>query len=115
MDFLIHRAAAEVLKSLDSNRSGGGWTSSQIGVPGSCVLVAKHQDKAGGCPSLYDVCRRALTAKPKKLAGYGLHRKCAIVWTELIVRMRFQFEELDPSFTKIEQLFGALWICALHD
>jgi hypothetical protein len=115
MDFLIQRGPAEVVKFSDSERSGGGWTSSQIGVPASRVLVAKHQDKTGGCPSLYDVCVRALTAKPKKLAGQGLHRECAIVWPELIVRMRFQFQELDPSLTKVEQLFTTLWICALHD
>jgi hypothetical protein len=36
----------------------------------SRLLVAKHQHKAGGCPSLYNECLRALTTKPKKLAGY---------------------------------------------
>jgi hypothetical protein len=30
---------------------------------------AKHQDKSGSCPSLNDVCLRALTTKPKKLAA----------------------------------------------
>jgi hypothetical protein len=26
----------------------------------------------------------------------------------------FQFEQLEPSLAKIEQLFQTLWICALH-
>ncbi len=32
-----------------------------------------------GLPSLHNECLRALTTKPKKLAGYGLQRKCADV------------------------------------
>jgi hypothetical protein len=75
-----------------SRRCRGGWTSSQIGAAARRTLVAWHHDKAGGCPSLYHECLRALTTKPKKLAGYGSHRKCALVGPELIVRMRFQFE-----------------------
>jgi hypothetical protein len=47
----------------------GGWTSSRTGVAASRLLVAKHQDKARGCPSLYDECFRALATKPKKPAG----------------------------------------------
>jgi hypothetical protein len=62
-----------------SGRCGGGWTSSQIGVAVSRLLVAKHKHKAGSCPSLHNECLRALTTKPKKLAGYGPHRKCADV------------------------------------
>jgi hypothetical protein len=42
---------------------------SQIGMAVSYILVAKRHDKTGGCPSLYNVCLRALTTKPKKLAG----------------------------------------------
>jgi hypothetical protein len=45
------------------------WTISQIGVAIDGVLVAQHHDKAGGCPSLYGVCRRAVTTKPKKPTG----------------------------------------------
>jgi hypothetical protein len=52
-------------------RCGGGWTSSRIGVTANRTLVAKHHNKAGGCPSLYDECLRTLTTKPKKLAGQG--------------------------------------------
>ena len=44
------------------------WTISQIGIVIDCVLVAQHRDKAGGCPSLYGVCLRAVTTKPKELA-----------------------------------------------
>jgi hypothetical protein len=45
---------------------------------GGChLLAAKRQHNAGGCPSLYNECLRAFTAKPKILAGYGPHRKCA--------------------------------------
>src|SRR5712672_282777 len=49
-----------------SGRCGGGWTSSQIGVAASPLLVAKHKYKAGGRPSLHNECLRALTTKPKK-------------------------------------------------
>jgi hypothetical protein len=49
-----------------SRRCGGGWTSSQIVVAVNRTLVAKHHDRAGGCPSLYLECLRALTTKPKK-------------------------------------------------
>ena len=44
-------------------------TISQIRVAIDCVLVAQHHDKAGGCPSLYGVCLRAVTTKPKEPAG----------------------------------------------
>jgi hypothetical protein len=80
----------------------------------SYILVAKRHDKTGGCPSLHDVCLYALATKPKKLAGQRPHRECAIVWRELIVSMRFQFEQPEPSLPKIEQLFRTLRICALH-
>jgi hypothetical protein len=60
------------------------------------------------------MCLRALTTKPKKLAGQGVHRERAIVWPEQIVSMRFQFEQLEPSLPKIEQFFRTLGICALR-
>ena len=43
-----------------------------------------------------------------------LHRKCAIILPRLIVRIRFQFEQLERSLPEIEQLFSTLWICAPH-
>ena len=78
------------------------------------LVVAKHQDKSGSCPLRDDVCLRALTTKPKKLAALGLHRKCAIILPGLIVRIRCQFEQLERSLPEIEQLFGTMWICAPH-
>jgi hypothetical protein len=78
------------------------------------ILIAKRHYKTGGCPSLYGMCLRALTTKPKQLAGQGPHRECATFWPGLIVSMRFQFEQREPSLPKIEQLFRTLRICALH-
>jgi hypothetical protein len=60
-------------------RCGGGCRSRQIGETASRLLIAKHQHNAGGCPSLYNECLRAFTAKPKIPAGYGPHPKCADV------------------------------------
>ena len=51
----------------------------RLGRSPAALLVAKHQDKSGSCPLLNDVCLRALTTKPKKLAAQRLHRKCAII------------------------------------
>jgi hypothetical protein len=68
--------------------------------------------RAGSCPSLYDLCLRALATKPKKLAAQRLHCKFAIILLVLIGRIRFQFEQLERSFPEIEQLFRTLWISA---
>ena len=84
----------------------------QIGAVASRLLVAKHQDKSGSCPLLNDVCLGALTTKPKKLAAQRLHRKCAIILRGQIVRIRFQFEQLERSLPEIEQFFRTLWISA---
>jgi len=80
----------------------------------SRVLVAEQHDEARGCPSLYHVCLRALATKPKELAGQGPHRECAIFLRRRIVSMRFQFEQLELSLAKVEQLFRTSWICALR-
>jgi hypothetical protein len=39
---------------------------------------------------------------------------CSIFWRKRIIGTQFQFEQLEPSLAKIEQLFRAIWICALH-
>ena len=78
----------------------------------SYVLVAKHQNKSGSCPSLNHVCLRALTTKPKIHAAQRLRRKCTIVWPYLIVRIRLQFEQLERSLPEIEQFFRTFQICA---
>jgi hypothetical protein len=45
---------------------------------------------------------------------YGRFWVITKVWPELFIRVWLQFEQLEPSLAKIEQLFKTSWICALR-